>query len=278
MSEQAKKHSSAAGRDGSGFLGSVLGRRSVAPRAASPSGDGSGAPSVGISRPRLALFAALAAAFILLVASALAAAASELTIEAAPGSTGEGTVTGTGANSPINCHIVGETASGECTSDVAAFEELTFEATGEGARFVEWSADGELEFSVCNETPTTNPCTGGWGFGGTPTTLTAKFEEASAPELTIEAAPGSTGEGTVTGTRPPNTLSHNCNIVGETASGECTSDVAAFEELKFEATGENGANSSSGAPTENSNSASATKPRPPTPAPAAGASAARPPP
>jgi NHL repeat len=239
---RAEAKRSSADRDGSGLPGFVPGRGPAVTRAASPSAKGSGAPSAGSSRTlRLALLAATTALFFLFAAAAQASAET-ITIEGAPGGTGEGTITvihgGTGTD-PLNCHVVGESASGDCTTFAEGVEELEFLATPEGgSSFEKWEFSGSPPGTTCEESPTSNPC-GGTYAEFLSANIKAKF--AGPPNVTIEASPASTGEGTVTVTHYGSSVDPlNCHIVGPTASGDCTTSIVVFEEIEFHASGEGG--------------------------------------
>ncbi len=191
------------------------------------------------TRGRMELCLTLAALFFFALA-AHAAAHGTITIEAAPGSTGEGTITAAGGD-PLNCQISGGTASGDCTTfaQAAFFEEIDFTATpGSGSSFLEWELSGEFLGAGCEPAadPTENPCITEFNESQS-ATLKAKFSGPPPAHgtITIEAAPGSTGEGTITaaGGDPL-----NCQISGGTASGDCTTfaQAAFFEEIDFTAT------------------------------------------
>jgi hypothetical protein len=126
--------------------------------------------------------------FFLFAVAAQASAHGTITIMGAPGGTGEGTITvthyGSGTD-PLDCHVVGESASGDCTT-FSESEELEFHATPEGgSTFEKWEFSGEPANAQCALSPTSNPCEGTFGESYS-ATLKAKLKApVSTKTLTI---------------------------------------------------------------------------------------------
>lgn len=136
----------------------------------------------------MVLLATIAVLFFLFAAAAQASAHGTITITGAPGGTGEGTITvthyGSGTD-PLSCHVVGESASGDCTT-FAESEELEFHAAPEGgSTFEKWEFSGEPANAQCALSPTSNPCEGTFGESYS-ATLKAKLKApVSTKTLTI---------------------------------------------------------------------------------------------
>jgi hypothetical protein len=146
-----------------------------------------------------------------------------VTVRAAPGNAGSGTVSGVG----INCTISGTSQSGDCSEEVVQGTQFTLTATVTGAStFAGWGQACSQAGAAATCTITVNQAT----------TIEASFAAPELPAYVVNVVAGSlgTGNGTVTG--PGIT----CNVTAGSLSGDCSEGVVQGTQLTLTAAGSGG--------------------------------------